>query len=196
MASTVKIRREVERLIAALEGQLLRAEILASSVESSLKAETFAAYRTFRIKVDELRCLSVLIEERFGYLFDEDVDFLRQQFELLDVLLLTMIIRCYRQFFAILAECRVLPLGAHEIFSPELNILEDTRERLTRPIYASQIADSLMADLEHAAEAIQAVIDRAAPLADFSDTDTSDGDFADLGQNSERDDDFRPLTLH
>ena len=191
MASTVKIRRELERMIAALEGQLLRVEILASSVESSLKAETFSAYRGFRIKVDELRCLSVLIEERFGYLFDENVDFLRQQFELLDVLLLTMIIRCYRQFFAILAESRVLPLGAHEIFSPELNILEDTRERLTRPIYASQIAEGLMADLDHAAEAIQAVIDRVEPLDDFS-----DADLADLGQNPERDDDFRPQTLH
>ena len=55
MASTVKIRRELERMIAALEGQLLRVEILASSVESSLKAETFSAYRGFRIKVDELR---------------------------------------------------------------------------------------------------------------------------------------------
>ena len=48
-----------------------------------------------------------------------------------------------------------------------------------------------MADLDHAAEAIQAVIDRVEPLDDFS-----DADLADLGQNPERDDDFRPQTLH
>ena len=40
MASTVKIRRELERMIAALEGQLLRVQILASSVESILSVVT------------------------------------------------------------------------------------------------------------------------------------------------------------
>lgn len=186
MASTTKIKRELERMISALEGQLLGAEILASSVESSLKAETFSAYQLFRYKVDELRCLSVVIEDRFTYLLDEDVDILRQQFELLDVLLLTMIIRCYSQFFAILCESHVLPLGAHEIFEPELNILDATRERLSRPIYAGQIAEGLMTDLEHAAEAIRVVIDRAEPLPDYSD----------VAQHPEMEDDWLPRLLH
>ncbi|MEI6559268.1 MAG: hypothetical protein WCO00_12760 [Rhodospirillaceae bacterium] len=168
MASAVRIKRDLERMISALEGQLLGAEMLASSVENSLKAETFGAYQSFRYKVDELRSLSVLIEERFKYLLEENVDLLRQQFELLDVLLLTMIIRCYRQFFSILSECQALPLGAHEIFSPELDILDDTRERLSRPVYADQIAEELRVDLEFAVEAIRAVIGRAEPLPDFS----------------------------
>ena len=186
MASTAKIKRELERMILALEGQLLGAELFASSVESSLKAETFSAYRDFRCKVDELRCLSILIEDRFSYLFDENVDILRQQFELLDMLLLTMIIRCYRQFFAILSHCQSLPLGAHEIFAPELDILDATRERLARPVYADQIAAGLMADLEFAAAAIQAVIGRAEPLADFSG----------MASGPEMEDDWHPRQLH
>ena len=43
VANTLKIKRDVEGLILALEGQLLRVEVMASSVESSLKAETFSA---------------------------------------------------------------------------------------------------------------------------------------------------------
>ena len=167
MANILKIKRDVEGLILALEGQLLRAEVMASSVETGLKAETFGAYRQFRSKVDELRCLAVLIEGRFSYMPDEEADILRQQFELLDMLLLTMIIRCYRQFFAILGDCRSLPLGAHEIFAPELNILDDTRERLARPVFAGQIGEGLIADLNAAVEAVRIVIDRAQPLADF-----------------------------
>ena len=183
-------------MLLALEGQLLGAELLASSVESSLKADTFCAYQRFRYKVDELRCLSVVIEDRFGYLLDDNVDVLRQQFELLDVLLLTMIIRCYRKFFAILSNCRVLPLGAQEIFSPELNILDATRERLTRPIYAEQIAAGLMADLDFAVEAVRAVIDRAEPLPDFSDPKFSDPNFSDVEKISEIGEDRRPELLH
>ena len=186
MAGTAKIKRELERMLSALEGQLLGAEIFASSVESSLKAETFSAYQSFRTKVDELRCLSVVIEDRFTYLFDEDVGFMRQQFELLDVLLLTMIIRCYRQFFIILSNSQVLPLGAREIFAPELNVLDATRERLTRPIYADQIAEGLMVELELAAEAIRVVVERAEPLPDFSD----------LAHNPGMEDDRRPRLLN
>ena len=79
-----------------------------------------------------------------------------------------MIIRCYRQFFAILGDCHALPLGAHEIFAPELNILDDTRERLTRPVFADQISEALLTDLDAAVEAVRAVLDRARPLTDFS----------------------------
>ena len=64
---------------------------------------------------------------------------------------------------------------AREIFSPELDILEATRERLARPAYAEQIAEGLMADLEFASQAIHAVINRAEPLPDFSDMAKNSG---------------------
>ncbi len=169
VADNTKTKDDFQTMLRALENQLLDVERMAGSVENSLRTETFSLLQEFRSKINDLRSLAVVMEGRIPYLIDDSDNKLKRKFALLDLLVLTCITKCYRQFIIILTNCKTLPLGAEIVFNPELNILCDTRERLSRPAYASQAASGLLVDLDSTIDNIHKVIDRAIPLADYTD---------------------------
>ena len=96
MARIVKSEADVLAMLTALESELLNAERLARAVERGLWGNTIGKYRSFRHKIDDLRSWVVLIDERVHAIIDHRQAPLRQQFEFLELLLLTMIVRCYK----------------------------------------------------------------------------------------------------
>jgi len=171
VAGALKTEIESLALLVALESELLTVETIAMTVSRGLKSQRFAGYRRFRQKIDDLRALIVLIEERLPALVNRHGEPLKRQFEFLDLLLLTMIVHHYKEFSDILSDSDAMPLGAHEIFSPDLHVLDDARERLSQPGYAERVDDGVLADMETAVAAMRRVLARIRPLPDLSSAD-------------------------
>ncbi|MBI1206521.1 MAG: hypothetical protein GC191_04435 [Azospirillum sp.] len=161
-------KAEMRAMLATLEIQAAEAAQLAMLVERGLKAETYAAYHEFRSKIGEFRALVSLLDARLGGLDDQRAGDLREQFQRLDQLVLTMVVRAAKSFFVILAESKVFPLGAHDLFLPELASLDEAEERLRRPDYAAAVGPSVLHDLDEARERLKLVLNRLPALPDFS----------------------------
>ena len=95
---------------------------------------------------------------------------LRAEFERMDLLLTRMLVRAMRNYFAGMREDQVLPIGARELFEPELRSIDQTRTRLLSPRYADRAAPEGLDDLDATAELIRKTIARAPSLPDFSDS--------------------------
>jgi len=159
-------------MLEALEHQAAAAGLLAGTVERRVKAQSFTSFLTFRQKIDEFRALIVILEGRLepgrADHLGSQVGLVRQQLVQLDVHVLCLLVRVVRDFFTTLATSRVLPLGAREIFEPELGRLVETRQRLEQPPCCDQIGPEVLADLDQAMTALTTVIERTPALPDFS----------------------------
>ncbi len=163
------IRKEVEGLLLALERQAREAVGLAERAQRDMDEDRFASYGDFRRKVEEVRALVALTEERLRAFAGEKLDDLRAEFERLDLLLTLMLVKATRNYFATMKDDQVLPIGARELFEPELRAIEETRAKLAQPRFAGQVPESVVSDLDQTAAAIRRITARVPSLPDFSD---------------------------
>lgn len=163
------VREEIEELLSALERQAREAVALAEKAQREVDEHRFASYGVFRSKVEEVRALVALTEERLSGYTGGKLDDLRVEFERLDLLLTIMLVKATHNYFATMKEDQVLPLGAREMFEPELRSIEETRAKLSQPRFAGQVPESIMGELDATAGMIHRIILRAPGLPDFSD---------------------------
>ncbi|MGQ9371819.1 hypothetical protein [Azospirillum sp. A39] len=165
-------RQGVRDLLKALETQARDAMLLAERAQRDMSEDRFASFLDFRRKVEEVRALLALTEERLQGLAGHRLDDLHAEFERMDVLLTTALVRAMRGYFGTMRDDQVLPVGARELFEPELRNLGGLRDRLTRPQAAGRFPDSLLTDLEETMALIRKTVSRAPSLPDFSDAPT------------------------
>lgn len=163
-------REEVKRLLAALERQATEASRLADRAQRDMGDDRFASFLDFRRKVEEIRALFALTEERLQGVDESRLSDLRAEFERMDLLLTRMLVRAMRNYFSGMRQDQVLPIGARELFEPELRSIDQTRTRLLSPRYADRVAPEVLDDLDATAELIRKTIARAPSLPDFSDS--------------------------
>ena len=92
---------------------------------------------------------------------------LKSEFERLDGLMLTLLIKASLRFFFVLSANPILPLGAREIFIAELRSLHEAHEKLSRPEYAGRFDNSVASDLDMAEAILDEIIDKAPSLLQF-----------------------------
>ena len=107
-------------------------------------------------------------EGRLKNLADHRSDDLRQEFERLDMLMLSVLVRASMRFFFVLSANPILPLGAREIFVSELRSLHDAHTKLNHPNYAGKLNPELEKELETASLILEEIIDKAPGLLQFS----------------------------
>jgi hypothetical protein len=163
-------RREIATMLVALEKQAREAAHLAEKAHRYASRDSYAGYFQFRAKVDEFQALIALIEERLTRLEDEHTVELTARFRQLDTVMLVMLVRTSTRFYGMLKENVALPLGARELFLPELRTLSDMRDRLMEePEHAERMIPGVAIALENALVTVQALIERAPSLPDFGD---------------------------
>lgn len=163
-------RERVKSLLAALERQATEASQLADRAQRDMGEDRFASFLDFRRKVEEIRALFTLTEEHLQGVNESRLTDLRAEFERMDLLLARMLARTMRNYFSSMREDQVLPIGARELFEPELRSIDQTRTRLLSPRYADRVAPEILDDLDATAELIRKTIARAPALPDFSDS--------------------------
>ena len=164
------IRQEVEGLLLALERQAREAVALAERAQRDMGDDRFASYGDFRRKVEEVRALVALTEDRLRAYVGEKLDDLRAEFERLDLLLTIMLVKATRNYFATMRADQVLPIGARELFEPELRNIEETRTKLAQPRFTGRVPESALRELDETSAMIRRIIARAPSLPDFSDS--------------------------
>ncbi|UEM22781.1 hypothetical protein JL100_008555 [Skermanella mucosa] len=167
-------RREIALMLSALEKQAKEAASLADRAHGEASRDSYTAYFRFRAKVDEVQALIALIEERLGRMEDDQAEELREQFRRLDAAVLVMLVRTSTRFYALMEKSNALPLGARELFLPELRTLSEVRDRVTaQPEHAALQAAGLLEALELALGMVEGLVARAPSLPDFSQPDFS-----------------------
>ena len=156
-------------MLLALEGQLREADALSQVIERKMGSETFAIFRKFRSRIDEMLSLSAIIERRIEEIMELDIRALNNQFVKLNVHALTMLVRSNKNFFNRLAERRAVPMGIGDVLAAELKFLETVRERLSQPIFEGHIDQQIFEDLDEVMTAIRTISERTSSLEDFSD---------------------------
>ncbi len=164
-----KGREEVKGLLAALERQATEASQLAERAQRDRGDDRFASFLDFRRKVEEIRALFALTEERLQGVDESRLTDLRAEFERMDLLLTRMLVGAMRNYFSGMRQDQVLPIGARELFEPELRSIDQTRARLLSPRYADRVPE-VLDDLDATADLIRKTIARAPSLPDFSDS--------------------------
>lgn len=160
-------RKQVQELLGALERQCREAIALAGTAEKEASKHSFSAYRAFREKVGEFQALVILIESRLRNLADARSDDLRSEFERLDTLMLSVLVKSSMRFFFVLSANPILPLGAREVFMAELKSLHEAHEKLRRPEFAGKLGPELERDLETASLILEEIIEKAPALLQF-----------------------------
>ena len=162
-------RAKLITMLLALEGQLREADALSQVIERKMGSETFAIFRKFRSRIDEMLSLSAIIERRIEEIMELDIRALNNQFVKLNVHALTMLVRSNKNFFNRLAERRAVPMGIGDVLAAELKFLETVRERLSQPIFEGHIDQQIFEDLDEVMTAIRTISERTSSLEDFSD---------------------------
>lgn len=160
-------RKEVQDLLAALEGQARDGVRLAKQAEEEAARDSFQAYNEFRSKVGEFRALCILIEGRLKQIADGRTDDLKDEYARLDMLMLGILVRASMRFFFVLSAKTMLPVGAREIFVSELRSLHDAAEKLKRPEYADKLGDKLKTELDTAELILEEIIHKAPRMLSF-----------------------------
>ena len=162
-------RKDLEEMLATIGRQASDIATLAEQARRDMGADRFSSFLSFRKKVGEMRALMALTEERLNAVRDSKITDLQVEFERLDILITVLLAKSTRDCFANMHEDQPLPIGARELFEPELRILEESRVRLSRPHYADRVVPSALTDLDEAAALIKKIIQRAPSLPDFTD---------------------------
>lgn len=163
-------REEVKELLGSIEHQARLAIEAGERAQREMSADRFATYLDFRRKVEELRAVTALTEERLSGIENDKLRDLKVEFERMDLAMSGLLIRTMRNYFSSIRDDQVLPIGARELFEPELGVLEELRAKLTRPQYEEQISARAVTDIDETMALVRKVMDRAPSLPDFSDT--------------------------
>ncbi|NUB05355.1 hypothetical protein FW320_04070 [Azospirillum sp. Vi22] len=165
-------RRAIEGLLTAIEQQAGEAVALGARAQRDIEEDRFSSFLGFRRKVEEVRALVALTEERLTTVNTAKLSDLRTEFERIDLLLTGLLACSTRNYFERMRDDQALPIGARELFEPELKIIEEMRSKLDRPHYAGRVPATVIEDLEATGVMIRKVISRAPSLPDFSDSPT------------------------
>lgn len=163
-------REDAKALLSAIERQAREAMQLAGRAHRDMTDNRFASFLDFRKKVEEVRALVALTEERLNTMADARTADLRLEFERMDILLTTLLVKAMHNYFNTMRDDQVLPIGARELFEPELRNIDEVRAKLARPQFAEKIAAEVRDQLEETAARIRKICVRAPALPDFSDT--------------------------
>ena len=166
-------RDEVKELLVSIEELARKAIESGERALREMAADRFSTYLDFRRKVEELRAVTALTEERLSGLEEGVVRDLKVEFERLDLLMSGLVIRTMKNYFESIRDDQVLPIGARELFEPELSVLEEMRAKFTRPQFAGQSPESAVADIEATEILVKKLTARAPSLPDFSDSPSS-----------------------
>lgn len=165
-------RDEVKELLASIEQQARKAIEAGERALREMSLDRFSTYLDFRRKVEELRAVTALTEERLSGLDEATVRDLKVEFERLDLVMSSLVIRTMKNYFASIRDDQVLPIGARELFEPELGVLEEMRAKLTRPQFDGQRPENALDDIDAAVALVKKLTARASSLPDFSDSPT------------------------
>lgn len=162
-------RVEIRELLTAIDRQAREAVALGERAQRDVGGDRFASYLDFRRKVEEVRALAALTEERLQTAAEARLDELHQEFERMDLVLTRLLVTATRNYFASLRADQVLPVGAHEMFEPERRIIDAMRRKLGDPRYEGKLPASLRDDVEETATMLERILARTPALPDFSD---------------------------
>lgn len=162
-------REEIKELLASVEELARDAVSRGEQALREMSSDRFSTYLDFRRKVEELRAVTALTEERLSGLEEETMNELKAEFERMDIVLSSLVIKTMRNYFGSIRDDQVLPLGAADLFTPELGVLEELRTRLTRPNFAHRVPGRVILDIDQTAALVRKITARAPSLPDFSD---------------------------
>lgn len=162
-------RDEVKELLASVEQLAREAVQHGERAQQEMSTDRFATYLDFRRKVEELRAVTALTEERLSSFDEGTMNELKTEFERMDLVLSGMVIRTMRNYFSSIRDDQVLPLGASDLFAPEIGVLDELRSKLTRPQFAGKVPVTVIEDIDAAHGLIRKVIARSPSLPDFTD---------------------------
>ncbi|MCM0018927.1 MAG: hypothetical protein NBV67_02945 [Tagaea sp.] len=162
--ASVHTRKEVEGLLAALEGHADGVIAAAKHVTSKIAEQEWHAYSEFRDRCDDFDTLAIVIEYRLKNLRGGRDAALDRQFEELQLFMLTATLQTSLHFLKILAQKNELPLGSKDIFLGELRSIYRVKNLLELDRYKSKISSRAGKDIETAEEILSVIIDRAPSL--------------------------------
>ena len=163
-AGLLHTRRDVEKLLAALEGHADQVIAAAKEVSSALAQEEFGLYARFRGHCDDFDTLAIVIEYRLKALREGRDAALEKQFEELGVFMLTATLQTSLHFLKLLSTRNELPLGSKDIFLGELRSLYRVKQMLESEKYKRKISSRAVKDMETAEEILGVIIERAPSL--------------------------------
>ena len=162
--ATQHTRREVEQLLAALEGHADRVISAAKEVSGAIAQEEFGIYAKFRGSCDDFDTLAIVIEYRLKNLRGGRDRALEAQFEELTLFMLSATLQTSLHFLRLLAHRNELPLGSKDIFLSELRSLYRVKQLLEMERYRAKISSRAVKDIETAEEILGVIIERAPSL--------------------------------
>jgi hypothetical protein len=157
-------KRDVEKLLAALEGHADHVIAAAKEVSTALMQEEFGIYSRFRGHCDDFDTLAIVIEYRLKSLRGGRDKALEAQFEELSLFMLTATLQTSLHFLRLLSTRNELPLGSKDIFLGELRSLYRVKQMLEMERYKNKISSRVGKDIETAEEILGVIIDRAPSL--------------------------------
>ena len=155
-------------MLEVLERQIANLKAFESETEYTVGALNSDRYAQFRAKSGEVYTLGIVVKTRVDNL-DSGVDKeLRESYDRAVIEAQRVIIQASLRFMDVLSKLDLLPLGAREIFTAELRNLYDARERLRDPRLAGLIDAGLEKKIGVAEAVLNAIIDRAPQLLNFT----------------------------
>lgn len=164
-------------MLGVLKDQAQEAAVLADQVNRTPAHPWNHPYRRFRDKLTDFEALASLLRQRLeeastSWAFSDDglarADELREQFENLDLLMLSLFARTTADFVSLLARESMLPLGSAEKLHYDLTALQASLERLKDPRLQGRADPALATDLTVAAGTLADIIGRLPRLPDFT----------------------------
>lgn len=164
-------------MLGVLRNQAQEAAMLADQVNRTPAHPWNHPYRRFRDKLTDFEALASLLRQRLeeastSWAFSDDgiarADELREQFENLDLLMLSLFARTTADFVSLLARESMLPLGSAEKLHYDLTALQASLERLKDPRLQGRADPTLETDLTVAAGTLADIIGRLPRLPDFT----------------------------
>ncbi|MDR3514310.1 MAG: hypothetical protein P4M00_00715 [Azospirillaceae bacterium] len=160
-------QREIKLLIGVLEQRAQKIMLMANAVAENGLHGRVSEYLALHDRIAEVQALTALLEQRLSDLPEDRAGPLRAQFEQLDLLVMTMLVRSSKRFFAGLEHETILPLGAKDLFLDEDRRLATIATRLQAPHYADRLPRGILTDLGEASRLIQSAAARATSLPAF-----------------------------
>ncbi|HYE52429.1 MAG TPA: hypothetical protein VEB20_22725 [Azospirillaceae bacterium] len=168
---------EAKALFAALRDHAVEAMLLAEKARTDPARFRDHAYYGFREKLTDFQALASLLERRIDETAKDwrlrqegsaaKAEEARQQFDRLDLMMLSLFVRTSRRYFTLLAISDTRALGAAERLSRDLQALHEALRRLREPAMRGRADPTLEAELTTAILILNDLIGRQTPLTDF-----------------------------
>ena len=164
-------RTRIMKFLGALETQIEELGKLAQTVEHGMSSEHFSTYIRFRSKVGEMLSFSAIIEKRIEDVMEFNASGLSDNFIMLNISAIVLLVRCNKTFFSSMITRRVMPFGVKDLLISEVRFLDSVRTRLSQPEYLNRLDRNIFQDLDNIMTLIRSIADRTMSLEDFTQPD-------------------------